>query len=140
MKIIKSYKVDVYEDGSLKIREDVTRESKKRNAGNAFKTSRRIFLIIEVLKYVREHNKDHVSAVVAFDAGIATVSQNQGIARSTVIDKFCRQMGLNMEYWKNSVANWIKSGDCTEIKNKLLKNCCKGYEDFDTRAIVDFFS
>lgn len=139
MEIIKSYVVDVYEDGSLKIREITGNNTQNKSKVSHVKESRRIFLTLKVLEYVRDYNDKHVSPRVALDAGIDKVRQEQGISRAAVIDKFCRQMGLKMKYWQNSVEKWIETGDHSEIREILLKNCCTGYEDFDTEAINEFF-
>lgn len=104
------------------------------NSANTIISSAKIYQTLMVLDYIRL-NKDRYKkpdgepdAENALRAGIKYAAEKCGLPTSTIMDKFLRQMGTNIQKWRNFVSEWLKTGDFSSIK-EFLKEQIDGPDD-----------
>lgn len=154
-KVIKArYCLVVYEDGSISLEEDKRENvSKPKSASEVMlpfpNASMRIQQILFVLQKVRgssdiyrDNLYDKKNPIEIRDILIEAIKYSAkifGVNYSSVQDKLCRQMGMNIDDWTRPLNLWLEDNDSSEIVACLLKNVSSRNKMEDTKAIEDFF-
>lgn len=156
-KIIFTYTVNVYDDGSAEIVPvtavtDGAQEKLDSPATAKVGThdvSAKIRQITDVLVYVQEHyhekieSQTHVDYLLAMKLtlkdAISQVSDSYGISKQSVSDKLCRQLGKSMNEWPALLKSCFLDRNYDELMQLLLSNIATGYEIGDSNEIHAFF-
>lgn len=145
---MKRYILHVFADGSEELI-DIGGEAPSENEGacekketaavlnnTVYTATARIYQTLMVLDYIRLHKDEHKkpngdpNAENAVRAGIKYAAKQCGdLLVSTIMDKITRQMGVNIQFWRNMVDTWLKTDDFSLIEDFLIQQIDKKGND-----------
>lgn len=139
MKILKEFRMRVYEDGSIDVREVKPTNDFQQILFDCSDKTKQAILVILQLKSLKEKETEQLNYSALYNIAINLVSANLNLERATIHDKLERRMGKSAKEMKNLVADYFE-GRNENLKQVMLdstKNTNKEAED--KRAIEELF-
>lgn len=140
MKILKEFRMRVYEDGTIETREvKPTNDFDEILSDCSDKTNQSILTILQIKVLKEKATKTPVNYATLYNEAINIVAENLGLERATVHDKLERRMGKSAKEMKILVEDYFTKGndDLKQVMLNSTKNTNNEVED--QRAIEELF-